>query len=227
MLDGKRIRMSKKTKYITTIGMLSAIAYVFTLVGHLVPIYFTDFLKYDPKDAIIVIAGFSLGPIAAVIISVIVAFFEFITISTTGIIGFGMNVLASVCFAGIAAVIYRYKKGIKGAVLGLVISSAVTVGAMILWNYLITPMYVGVPREVIATWILPIFLPFNVIKCGLNSALVMLIYKPCVQAMRRARLLDARQNVSVEHKPKASPMLIISAIAIIILMIALFIVLKQ
>ncbi len=217
--------MHNKTRYITTVGMLCAISYVFTLLGHLVPIYFNDFLKYDPKDAIIVIAGFALGPLASLIISVIVAFLELVTISTTGFIGFGMNVLASVCFACIAALVYRYKKSVSGAVFGLVLSSLVTIGAMLLWNYLVTPWYMGVPREVVEAMLLPVFLPFNAIKCGLNSALVMLIYKPSVQAMRRVGLLAKRKS-ETEHKPRASWLVVTASLLVMGAMIALFIILK-
>ena len=148
--------------------MLCAVAYIFTLIGHFIPLYFNGFLKYDPKDAIIVIAGFAMGPLASLIISVIVAFLELITISTTGFIGFGMNILASVSFACIAAIVYRYRRSVPLAVAGLILSSAVTVGAMVLWNYLVTPWYMGVPREVVAEMLLPVFLPFNAIKCGLK-----------------------------------------------------------
>lgn len=210
----------------TTVGMLCAFAYVFTLIGHFVPIYFNDFLKYDPKDAIIVIAGFALGPLASLIISVIVAFLELITISSTGFIGFAMNILASVSFACIAALVYKYQKSISGAVFGLFLSSAVTVGAMVLWNYLVTPWYMGVPREVVAGMLLPVFLPFNVIKCGLNSALVMLIYKPTVQAMRRVGLVKSRRKGGSQPSPMVSVWVTVASVIFMGGMVALFIILK-
>ena len=212
-----------KTRKIVTVGMLCAVAYVFTLIGHFIPIYFNDFLKYDPKDAIIVIAGFSIGPLSALIISVTVALLELITISTTGVIGFLMNVLASIAFACVASLIYKLKKSVSTASIGLFVASALTVGAMLLWNYLVTPIYMGVPREVVANMLLPVFLPFNVIKCGLNSALALLIYKPCVRAMRRARLLDERPR-KTDGKTKQSIIVTICALALMAIMIVLFIV---
>ena len=217
--------MNNKTRYITSVGMLSAFAYILAVVGHFIPIYFNDFLKYDPKDAIIVMAGFALGPASSVIISVIVAFLELITISTTGVIGFAMNIISSVAFATIAALVYKYRKTIGGAVCGLILSSAITVGAMLLWNYLITPMYMGVPREVIAGMLLPVFLPFNVIKCGLNGALTMLIYKPCVQAMRRVGLIKVKKT-TVSKRPKSNLCVIIPSLFVMLGMIALLMIFK-
>ena len=209
----------------TTVGMLSAYAYVLTLIGHFIPIYFNDFLKYDPKDAVIVISGFALGPLASLFVSVIVAFLELITISTTGVIGFLMNVLSSVSFACIAAFIYKYRKTLGGAVFALTVSSVVTVGAMVLWNYLVTPVYMGVPREVVAGMILPVFLPFNVIKCGLNASLAMLIYKPFVQAMRSVKLLPAPVTCDLQSQARFKLTVTIPALAVMAAMVVLFILL--
>ena len=150
-----------KTKRITTIAMLSSIAYIFTLIGHFLPIYFNDFLRYDPKDAIIAISGFTLGPLSALIISVAVSVLEAITISTTGIIGCLMNILSSATFACVSAFIYKRIKSINGALAGLILSSLLTVGAMLLWNYLVTPAYMKVPREAVEAMLVPVFLPFN------------------------------------------------------------------
>ncbi|MBO5261709.1 MAG: ECF transporter S component [Clostridia bacterium] len=194
MKNSSKSITKNKTKYTTTVGMLSAIAYIFTLVGHFLPIRFYDFLSYDPKDAIIAIAGFSLGPMASLLISLIVSFLELVTISSTGLIGFAMNVISSASFSCIAALIYKCRKSINTAALGLLISSLITVFLMVLWNYLVTPLYMGVPRAVVASMILPVFLPFNTIKCCLNSGLTMLIYKPCVQAMRRVGLIKAADS---------------------------------
>lgn len=213
-----------KTKKIALIGMLSALAYIFTLVGHFVPISFGDFLRYDPKDAIIVMAGFAAGPLPALAISVIVSLLELVTISTTGIIGFFMNVISSASFACISSLIYKKIKSVGGAVLGLTLSSLATVLLMLLWNYIVTPLYMEVPRAVVASMLLPVFLPFNVIKCGLNAALVMLIYKPFVTAMRRTGFVvksSAQSKVSIFN-----PLVVIGSVAVMAIMIVLFIILK-
>ena len=50
--------------------------------------------------------------------------------------------------------------------------------AMLLWNYFITPLYMGAPREAVAAMLLPVFLPFNAIKATINMAIALIIYKP-------------------------------------------------
>ena len=218
--------MNPKTRKLTLIGMFSALAYVFTLVGHLVPISFTDFLKYDPKDIIIVIAGFSLGPVSALIISVVVALLELVTISQTGIIGCVMNIISSVAFACIASLFYKKFKTMGGAIAGLILASLATTALMLLWNYIVTPIYMKIPREAIVSMLLPIFLPFNLIKAFLNSAIVMLIYKPVVKALRGAGLIRSEKT---EEKGQGSIKIgvALASLFVIALMIALFILLKQ
>ncbi|HPZ22469.1 MAG TPA: ECF transporter S component, partial [Bacillota bacterium] len=39
-----------------------------------------------------------------------------------------------------------------------------------------------------------IFLPFNLIKSGLNAALTMLLYKPVVTALRKRNLVPKRET---------------------------------
>lgn len=64
---------------------------------------------------------------------------------------------------------------------------------MLFWNYLITPIYMGYPREAVVELLIPVFLPFNLIKGGLNAAITMILYKPIVKALRRAHLIETNQ----------------------------------
>ena len=177
------------TKKMVLIAMLAATA--FMLVA-LIRIPVVLFLSYEPKDVIITIGGFLMGPMAAFIISAVVALVEMVTISTTGPIGCLMNLLSSACFACTAAFIYKKNRTISGAVIGLIAGSVTMVIAMLLWNWLVTPLYMGVPRPVITSMLLPSFLPFNALKAGFNSALTLMLYKPLVLALRKTGLIATR-----------------------------------
>ena len=186
----RKALMKLTTRNMVVCGLFSAIAFILTNIGNLIPIRFAGFLSFDPKDAIIVIAGFALGPFATVIISFVVAFIEAITISSTGLIGFVMNLISSISFAIIPAFIYQKRRKFKMALLGLGISSIVTISLMLLWNYIVTPIYMEVPRTAVANMLLPVFLPFNMIKCAINVVLVVVLYKPLVKILRKMVLLD-------------------------------------
>ena len=179
--------MNNKTRKLTTVGMLCALAYAAVAIGR-IPIVL--FLKYDPKDVIIVIGGLIFGPAVSFLVSLIVSFVEMFTISDTGIWGCIMNILSTCTFACTAALIYKKRRNLSGAIIGLLCGWALMVGAMMLWNYLITPIYMGYPRQAVAELLLPAFLPFNLIKGGLNAAFTMLLYKPVVKALRRSHLIE-------------------------------------
>ena len=132
--------MNNKTKKLTTLAMLCAIAYVVMLVGR-VPVVM--FLKYDPKDVIIALGGLVFGPMSALLISVVVSLVEMLTASDTGFIGLVMNILSTAAFACTASAIYKKKRTIHGAVLGMVVGTVFMTAVMLLWNYLITPPVYG------------------------------------------------------------------------------------
>ncbi|MEA4933476.1 MAG: ECF transporter S component [Lawsonibacter sp.] len=179
-------------KTITSIAMLTGIAYIVMLLSKLMPSVM--FLDFDFKDVVICIGGFTFGPLFAAIISLLVSFLEMITISTTGPFGFLMNVLATCSFSCTASFLYKKFHTKKGAVLGLVSGVTCLVTVMLLWNYLFTPFYMGQPRDAIAAMLVPIFLPFNLAKGGMNMAATLLLYKPVVTAMRKAGLVPPSQS---------------------------------
>ncbi len=178
--------MNNQTKKLTTVGMFCALAYATTVVGR-VPLVL--FLKYDPKDIIIAISGLIFGPFTSFSVALIVSLVEMFTISENGILGFLMNVISSCSFACTAAFIYKKNPKPSGAIGGLLCGWGCMVLVMLLWNYLIAPLYMGCPREAVAELLIPAFLPFNLIKGGFNAAITMILYKPIVMALRRAHFL--------------------------------------
>ena len=213
--------MNSKTKKLTTVGMLCALAYVATVIGR-VPLVL--FLKYDPKDIIIVISGLIFGPLTSFSVALIVSLVEMLTISENGILGFLMNVISSCSFACTAAFIYKKKRKLSGAIVGLFCGWACMVLVMLLWNYLITPIYMGYPREAVVELLIPAFLPFNLIKGGLNVAMTMILYKPVITALRHAHLMETNQ---IKSRTKLNIGLILIALLIITTCILLILSIKH
>jgi len=148
------------------------------------------FLIYDPKDIIIAIGGFILGPLAVIAMSIIVAFVEMFTISADGWVGFAMNILSSCSFALPAAIIYKKVHTLKGALIGLIAGWLFVTAVMVMWNYIVTPIYRGFPREAIVPMLPTIFMPFNLIKYGLGAATTMLVYKPLSLALQKMKMIQ-------------------------------------
>ncbi|MCI9645080.1 MAG: ECF transporter S component [Oscillibacter sp.] len=182
--------MNRNTKKLTTIGMLCALAYAAAALGR-VPLVL--FLKYDPKDIVIAISGLALGPSAACFTALAVSSAEMLTVSGTGVLGFFMNVISSCSFACTAAFIYKKRRTFPGAAAGLLCGWFCMVPVMLLWNYLITPIYMDLPREAVAELLVPAFLPFNLIKGGLNAGAALILYKPVATALSRAHLMETSE----------------------------------
>ena len=184
--------MKFSVRKMVLLAMLAAAAYVTVF---LVRIPVVLFLKYEPKDVLITIGGFLLGPMAAFTVSAVVSLLEMVSISETGIIGCVMNLLSTCSFACTAALIYKKRHTLTGAVVGLGIGSIAMVCAMLLWNWLITPLYMGVDRQTVQAMLVPAFLPFNLLKAGLNTALVLGLYKPLTGALRKTGLVESRGGI--------------------------------
>ncbi len=175
-----------RLRKMVVMAFLAAMAYIAVA---LIRIPVVLFLSYEPKDVVITIGSFLLGPFAGFVISLIVSLVEMVTISQTGPIGCVMNLISTCSFACVAAIVYKKKHSLWGAIFGLLAGAVAMIGVMLLWNWLITPLYMGVSRSAVEGMLIPVFLPFNALKAGLNSALVLGLYKPLTAALRKTRLL--------------------------------------
>ena len=182
--------MKFSTKKLATLAMLAAAAYMLVFFIRIPIVAILPFLKYEPKDVAVTIGGFLFGPLSSFLISLVVSLVEMVTISDTGPIGGLMNLLSTCSFACTAALIYKKKRSLTGAILGLTAGTIAMCCVMLLWNWLITPLYMGVERSAVEGLLLPVFLPFNLLKAGLNSAMVLLLYKPLVTALRKTGLVE-------------------------------------
>ncbi len=219
---------TRQAKWLTprtmvTLAMLTAVALVVTWLCKAIPSV-NGFLDFEFKSVVICIGGFTLGPAAAILLSILVPVAEFFTFSGTGPIGLVMNVAATASFCCPACYLYKRRHTMNGAVAGLAVGTVTLTVVMVLWNYLITPLYQGTPREVIASMLLPVFLPFNLTKGGLNMAATLLLYKPVVTALRRAGLVPPSQ---AEGNKIFSSGFILFTIALLITFVLLALVLLE
>lgn len=196
-------RSTVRTKTLVTLAMLTAVAFVVSYLSKAMPSVM-GFLDFDFKDVAICIGGFTFGPVAAAGVTLATSILQMFTVSTTGIIGCIMNILATAGFCCTASFIYKKKHTMLGAILGLSAGVVVLTAAMLLWNYLITPLYMtGTSRADVAAMLVPVFLPFNLVKGGMNMAATLLLYKPVVTALRRAGLVPPSQSGETARRSSA------------------------
>ena len=107
-----------------------------------------------------------------------------VTVSSgSGLIGILMHFIATGTFVIVAGLIYRWMQSRKGAVMGLVFGTLAMTGIMIPLNLIFTVHFLGVPTEAVVA-LLPVIIPFNLIKAGINSVATFFVYKPVSKIMK-------------------------------------------
>ena len=143
------------------------------------------FLEYDPADIPILIGTFAFGPVVGLILTVVTAVVQGLTVSAaSGLYGILMHVIATGVLVVAAGSIYRHKKTRTMAVVALLCGMAAMAVVMMGANMVITPIFMGVPAS--AVWsLMPFIVGFNVIKAGINGAVTFVLYKRIANFLRK------------------------------------------
>ena len=147
------------------------------------------------------------------------AWFMIVYAKGSGPIGLLMNVLSTCAFVVPAAIFYRAKRKFSSAVIGLLMGIVCMAIIMVLWNWLITPLYMGIPREEVVSMLLPVFLPFNLVMGAMNAAITLLIYNPIVTALRKANLVPKSSSTAPKKKGLSLGVTLISLFIIVSLVL--------
>jgi riboflavin transporter FmnP/DNA-directed RNA polymerase subunit RPC12/RpoP len=176
----KRKPLYTSSKKVAVCGIFGGLALLLYLVELFrIPMGFlfsaAPFLKLNFSDLPIMIAGFCYGPVTGAIIVGIKTLCKCL-MTHTGFVGELSDLFVSLAYVVPAALIYRFNKSKKGAIIAL--SSGTLISAFIscFTNYFISlPLY---------RWKLDYFttifagiLPFNLLKGTIVSILVFLVYK--------------------------------------------------
>lgn len=219
----KTQKQRQATQRLVGIALFSALAFAVTFVFR-IPV---SFLTFDAKDAVITVAAFLYGPLSGVAMSLIAALLELVTVSSTGLYGFLMNFLSSAVFSFVAAGIYSFCRRPRGAILGVTLAVVFMTGTMMLFNLLVTPLYMQVPTAQVAALIPTLLLPFNLAKGLLNAAFALLLYKPLSVALSRAGLIGRREEKKRLSWNKTTLLIMIVAAVMIAAALTLFLLLTR
>jgi riboflavin transporter FmnP len=193
-------RSDSRIRTVAAVAVFCALAYVACVVFH----FRASFLTFDLKDAVMTVGAMLFGPAWGFAMVLVVALIEMLTVSTTGLYGFVMNVLASASFVCAASFIYTRRRTMKGALVGTLCAVAAMTAVMMLANLVITPFYIGATAADVAKMIPTLLLPFNLTKAVFNAALVFILYKPISAALRRAGFASVTVlgTDTAAHKPE-------------------------
>ena len=186
----------KTLRYLAKVGILSAMAFVLMLFEFPLVFLAPSFYELNFSDVVALIGSFALGPLAGVLIEFVKIVLNLIVTGTdTAFVGEFSNFVMGCAFVLPASILYRHRKTLKMAVLGMLLGTLVLAIVSGLLNYYVMiPMYsnlYGAPIEAIIgmgakinpaisnlwTLVLLAVVPFNLIKGVACSILAFLLYK--------------------------------------------------
>ena len=170
----KAKRSHWSVRELVTLAIFSALGMALSFIQ--IPIFPpAPYLQYDPSGIVTLTVALMYGPAAGIMVQ-LVSWIPKLIMSPLG------SLLTFVAMIGAVLVVgFIYKKfhNLKGAIVAIVVGSMIFTAIAIAMNFVITPIYTpGVTVEEVASMVVPILLPFNIIKCVINGVVTGLLYKP-------------------------------------------------
>jgi len=190
--------LDKKLKYsvlkMAQMAMLVAISIV-TL--YIIPVmsWFpaASYLQYDIADVPVLIGTMLFGPGSGLLILGLVSVIQGMTVgSGGGWVGIVMHFCASGALVLVSGVIYRKWRTVWSLIIGLVLGSLAMTALMIPLNLTLTVWFYGMTYKAVKDLLLPAFIPFNLVKAGLNSTITAILFFPLKEILIRLDLLQPR-----------------------------------
>ena len=176
-LSEHKMTSREKTVRLAKMGMLVAISIVLVYFIHFPIFPAVAFLEYDPADISILIGMCAFGTLAGILLTAVTSVIQGVPVSAaSGLYGIIMHVISTSVLVLVSGLIYKYNKTRKGAVIALLCGVAAMTLVMIGANMIITPLFMGVPRNIVWS-LMPFIAGFNAIKAGINSVVTFLLYK--------------------------------------------------
>jgi len=175
----------KRTRQITTSGVLSGLAVVLALTVRFPLLPAAPFLIYEPSDVPLLLGAFRLSPFWVTGMSAVVALVMAL-VGSGGVIGAVSRFVGSAALALTAALVYRriaaQRTGkLKSVILGILVYTLAEVAMTVILG----PLFFGNMRVALAM-ILPVVVPFNLLKGTINGVAALLV-DSAVSAVARGR----------------------------------------
>ena len=181
MMSEVNLNKQSKASLLAKMGMMVAISIVLVTFIHFPIFPVVGFLEYDPADIPILIGTFAFGPLGGLVMTVVTSVIQGLTVSAqSGPYGIIMHIIATGTFVLVAGLIYRNHKSKKKAIIALIAMTAIMLPA----NLIITPIFMGLPRDAVVA-LLPFILAFNFVKAGINAVITFFLYKRISRFLHR------------------------------------------
>jgi len=184
------------TKTLVTMALFSAVGVLLSYIE--IPVFApAPYLKFDPSFITAMIGGFLYGPVAGIVIGLVQNIIHGVFSTGGGFFGALMNCAIVVAYVWPASMIYKHRRTFGTAIVALVAGIVCGVAVALLMNIWVTPLYTtGVSTQAVIVLIVPVLLPFNLIKMGIDSVLTLLVYKPISNMVTPRKERKTRRSAS-------------------------------
>ena len=162
------------TRQLVTLSLMCALSILLSFIEF--PIFpSASFLKLDVSLVPAMVVAFAYGAPSGLLCGIACAVAH--GIITGDWVGSLMNIIVAIVYVLPASLVYSKIKNLKGAIIGLSISTVCMIVAVSAANLVIDPTFYGIPFDVVAALILPAIAPFNLIKGVVVSVLSIVVFK--------------------------------------------------
>lgn len=187
--------MKKTTQKLTISAMLAALSILLVAFIHFPLFPAAPFLEYDPADVPIIIGTLLFGPWTGLLLTAVTCVIQGITVSAlSGPIGIFMHFCATGALVIVTGLLRGSSPRMVRVGVSLVAGVVAMTGSMLLWNVIFTPIFMNTPREAVMEILLPVILPFNLIKAGVNAVLAAFLYWSLRPVWCRLPVLQATKS---------------------------------
>ena len=221
--------MAKKqsiTRKITQIAVFTAVSYViYMFIKFPLPFIFPSWLEIHISDMPAILAGFMMGPLEGIAVLALRTLLK-LPFSSTALIGELADLIMGIAYVLPSALIYKFNRTKKGAVISLIVGCLCTTITAMVVNYLVlVPFYVQVffggeiqtlvnalsvlftnvnVQNVYAYYIFLSAMPFNLLRAILSAVVTFLLYKRLVKLFDRIFAKKEKTSQIPEEKGEES-----------------------
>lgn len=161
------------TRRVAVSAMFVALAIATSFIE--IPIFpAAPFLKFDPSGIFVLLAALLYGTGTGCVVATLPWVFRLFTNPAGALMSFMMGITGVI----VASLIYKKVPNTKGLVVALVCATIASVLMACVANLIVTPIYTGVSVEAVAAMIVPIIIPFNIMKFTIDAVVAGLVFVP-------------------------------------------------
>ncbi len=178
-------RMNKRSVLqLAQLALLAALSILLVML-HFPLIPAAPFLEYDMADVPILLGTLLYGTQPGLLILAVVSLVQAFFFGGNGWVGCVMHFVASGALVVLVGEIYRRKPSLSRLIVGMAAGAAAMTLLMIPMNLLLTTWFLGTPRDVVVSMLVPAIIPFNLLKGVINCVITAVLFQALQPFLRK------------------------------------------